>query len=90
MIGEWLIQLVDATKYLHDNFIFHSYINPREICIKNVNFVKLGGFYQMEKFESKDDKSSNSGRKLFYYNCSPNEKQNLGLKYDIWYSFRSV
>jgi serine/threonine protein kinase len=85
-IGEYLYQIVKTIDELHELNIFHSYLNTSNIFLQNRTIIKIGGFELSETLSSKDAISDESIRlkRPLHYNCSDDEKQNLGLKYDIW------
>ena len=81
---EFLLQLFQGVKYLHDNLILHMDIKPANILIKN-HIPKIADFDASVKLESKND------RILMIGGGTPNFSapevllhKFRGLKCDIW------
>ena len=80
---EFLLQLFQGMKYLHDNLILHMDIKPANIFVKN-HIPKLADFDISKKLSSKYERTrSQAGTPRF---LSPEGllKRHRGLKSDIW------
>ncbi|EGR28014.1 protein kinase domain protein [Ichthyophthirius multifiliis] len=80
----WIIQIIDALKYIHDNKIIHRDIKAQNIFLNSENNILLGDFGVSKSLESTKDLCNTYVGTPYYIAPEIIDGDHYSFKVDIW------